>query len=128
MPVAMPAIARPLLGRKFRRLWLGQLVSGMGNGVFPVAITFAVLTTGHGALGLGIVLTADAAGSAVGSLGGGVAADRFGRVRTMAAADVLRLAAVLGLAVSYRSFFLGRQSARPSSALAAQFSHPLISV
>lgn len=105
MRVKVPAILQPLLSRKFRRLWFGQVVSGIGDGIFPVALTFAVLTTKHGPIGLGIVLTADAAGAAAGSLSGGIAADRFGRVRVMIAADLLRLSAVLGLAVGYKYSF-----------------------
>lgn len=103
----MPVIAQPLRSRRFRRLWFGQLVSGIGDGIFPVAIAVAVLTTGQGPAGLGIVLAADAAGAAVGSIGGGVTGDRYGRVRTMFAADTLRFAAVLGLAFSYESSYLG---------------------
>jgi predicted MFS family arabinose efflux permease len=101
----MPAIIRPLRSGTLRRVWLGQLVSGIGDGVFPVALTIAVLSVGHGPVGLGIVLTADATGAAAGSVVGGIAADRLGRVKSMIAADALRLIAVLVLAGTYRSSF-----------------------
>ena len=105
MHLRMPAIVQPLRSGRFRRVWLGQLGSGIGDGIFPVALAVAVLGAGRGPAGLGIVLTADAAGAVVGSLSGGWAADRFGRVKTMIAADLLRLAAVLGLAAAYHYSF-----------------------
>jgi MFS family permease len=100
----IPAIARPLRSRVYRRLWLGQAISGIGDGVFPVALTVAVLGAGRGPSGLGVVFAADAAGAAAGSILGGISADRLGRFVTMAAADALRLAAVLALAVYLSSF------------------------
>jgi len=100
-----PAITRPLRFRLYRRVWLGQAVSGIGDGVFPVALTVAVLGAAHGASGLGVVLAADAAGAAVGSILGGIAADRLGRFVTMVAADALRLATVLALAGVYLASF-----------------------
>ena len=100
----IPAIARPLRSRVYRRVWLGQAISGIGDGVFPVALTVAVLSAGRGPDGLGVVLAADAAGAAAGSIIGGISADRLGRFVTMVTADALRLAAVLALAIYLSSF------------------------
>jgi len=105
MRLRVPAIARPLRCAAFRRVWLGQAVSGVGDGVFPVALTIAVLGAGRGPAALGVVLATDAAGATLGSLIGGLAADRIGRVAAMVAADLLRLAAMLALAALYLAAF-----------------------
>lgn len=81
-----------LRNRAFRRLWLGQAVSSVGDGVFPVAIVAGILGHGHKS-GLGLVLGADSLGAVLVTLVGGVLADRMRRTRLMAAADLLRLAA-----------------------------------
>src|SRR5262249_61084202 len=91
----IPVIAPPLRSPVYRRVWLGQAISGIGDGVFPVALTVAVLSAGRGPDGLGVVLAADAAGAAAGSIIGGISADRLGRFVTMVTAGAPRLAAGL---------------------------------
>lgn len=80
----------------FRRLWIGQSVSEIGDWLQLVAILSILPTRGHAALGLGgfffvrflpSVLVAPLAGSF---------ADRFPRGRIMIVADLLRAALVLG--------------------------------
>lgn len=44
--------------RNFRNLFLGQAVSAFGDGLTPVAVTFAVLRMSGSATDLGIVLAA----------------------------------------------------------------------
>lgn len=86
--------------RDFRLLFAGQAVSAVGDQVFPVAVSVLVLDTGGGAADLGIVLAARFAALVLFALLGGVWADRLPRVRVLVSADLLRLAAVLGLLVA----------------------------
>jgi len=89
----------PLRERNFLLLFVGQSVSGLGNALVPVALTFALLDLTHSAADLGYVLGAEAAAQVVFLLAGGVIADRISRRTVMLASDVLRGAAeaVLGI-------------------------------
>ncbi len=89
-PLAVPA---------FRWLFAGQVVSGIGDAAFPVAVAALVVGRGGSASDLGLVLAARFAALVLFALLGGVWADRLPRVRMMRVADALRLVAVLGLAV-----------------------------
>lgn len=77
----------------FRRYWLGQAVSSVGDRLAPVALAFAVLEAGGSASELGLVLAAASAPYVLVLLAGGVWADRLAPRRVMLAADVVRLAA-----------------------------------
>ena len=85
--------------REFRLLFAGQAVSAIGDQIFPVAVTVQVLDHGGSVGQLGLVLAARFASLVLFALVGGVWADRLPRVRLLISADVLRLVAVLGLAV-----------------------------
>lgn len=87
--------ARPLRHPQFRRVWFGQAVSSIGDGVFAVAL-IAVVLQHHRTTDLGYVMSAEGAALVVMSLLGGVIADRMRRSRAMAVSDVLRLLAVGG--------------------------------
>jgi predicted MFS family arabinose efflux permease len=78
----------------FRRLWAGQVVSAVGDQVFPVAAAVAALDAGEGAGGVGVVLGARFLAVAVVALAGGVLADRYRRTLVMIAADAWRAVAV----------------------------------
>lgn len=89
----------PLRHPAFRRLWGGQVVSTVGDIIFPVAISIKVLDEGGGASGLGLVLAGRSAAFLL-LLGlGGVVADRLPRRIVMAGADCCRLVGVLGVAL-----------------------------
>src|SRR5215471_463206 len=88
----------PLQLPPFRRLWAGQALSGIGNGVLPVALAAAILTH-HRPAGLGFVLGAESLMLVLVALLGGVLADRMRRTRAMIVADLLQLAGVTGFAV-----------------------------
>jgi hypothetical protein len=90
--------ARPLKHAQFRRLWFGQAVSSIGDGIFNVAMIGAVLTH-HRSSGLGFVLAAESVGMVLLSLLGGAIADRMRRGRAMALSDVVRMIAVLGFSL-----------------------------
>ena len=76
--------------RQFRLLWAGQAVSAFGDGLYPVALAFAVVELTGSATDLGLVFMAVLIPRVVLVLGGGVWADRLPRQRVMLGADVLR--------------------------------------
>ncbi|MFI5100336.1 MAG: MFS transporter, partial [Actinomycetes bacterium] len=83
--------------RDFRLLWVGQAVSTIGDQIFPVAVTIAVLNAGGTATDIGLVLAARWAALVLFAVVGGVWADRLPRTLVMRAADAFRMVAVLGL-------------------------------
>lgn len=83
----------------FRWLMAGQLVSAIGDQVFPVAVAALVVGRGGSAGELGLVFAARVAALVVFALLGGVWADRLPRVAVLRGADLVRLVAVAGLAV-----------------------------
>jgi len=91
-------LLRPLRHPQYRRVWAGQAVSSVGDGVFTVALAGAVLNSRH-ASDLGYVLGADGAALVLVSLLGGVLADRLRRSRAMALSDAVRALGVLGFAL-----------------------------
>ena len=78
--------------RDFRLLFIGQFVSLFGDGLFAVALSFAVLETTGSRADLGIVLAAGSLPIVGFVLVGGVWADRLSRRKLMLAADGLRMA------------------------------------
>ncbi len=76
--------------REFRLLFLGQTASLVGDGVVPVALSFAVLNLTGSVADLGFVLAARSAPLAAFMLVGGVVADRLPRRAVMIGADVTR--------------------------------------
>lgn len=97
--VLRPAIAAPLRHRQFRRLWLGQTLSAIGNGISLVALTLLILARPHASRELGYVLAAQSLGLIGFVVVGGHLADRLRRTTMMAAADGARILATVGLAV-----------------------------
>jgi MFS family permease len=87
--------SRPLRHAQFRRVWLGQAISSLGDGVFTVALIGAVLEH-HRTTDLGFVMAAESVALVTVSLLGGVLADRMRRSRAMALSDVVRCVGVLG--------------------------------
>lgn len=85
--------------RNFLLLFIGQSISGLGNALVPVALSFALLDLTHSAADLGYVLGTEAAAQVAFLLAGGVIADRVSRRTVMLASDVVRGAgeAVLGI-------------------------------
>jgi MFS family permease len=80
----------PLRERNFLLLLIGQSVSGLGNALVPVALTFALLDLTHSAADLGYVLGTEAAAQVAFLLAGGVIADRVSRRAVMLASDAVR--------------------------------------
>ena len=86
--------------RDFRLLFSGQVVSAIGDQIFPIAVTVQVLDSGGTVGDLGLVLAARFASLVLFALLGGAWADRLPRVRVLIGADGTRLVAVLGLALT----------------------------
>jgi MFS family permease len=77
--------------RQFRLLWLGQATSTLGDGLVPVALSFAVIgTLNRSATALGVVLAAHILPLVLFVLAGGVWADRLPRQLVMLVSDVIR--------------------------------------
>ncbi|GGZ16165.1 MFS transporter [Streptomyces inusitatus] len=91
-------ILRPLGLPAFRRVWLGQALSTVGDGMFVAALAAAMLENRSGSA-LGLVLGAESLALVIVALGGGVLADRLRRSRLMIASDVLRMLCVVGFAL-----------------------------
>ncbi|HET7857117.1 MAG TPA: MFS transporter [Gaiellaceae bacterium] len=85
--------------RQFRRYFVGQTTSWLGDGLLPVAISFAVLDLTGSATDLGLVLAVRMVPIVVFLLAGGVWADRLPRQVVMIASDVVRGASQAVLAL-----------------------------
>lgn len=90
---------RPLRLRDFRLLWLGMVVSLLGDGILLVAIAWQVYELSDAPTALSVVGIAISTPHLVFLLIGGVASDRFDRRTVMIAADVVRGVAVAALGV-----------------------------
>jgi MFS family permease len=104
--------------RQFRLLWAGQAVSAFGDGLYPVALAFAVVELTGSAADLGLVFMAVLIPRVVLVLGGGVWADRLPRQRVMLGADVLRCAMQ---ALTAAFLFSGRDELWPLIALSVLY-------
>ena len=85
--------------RDIRLFFTGYTASLAGSSMVPVALSFAVLKSGHGSGAVGAVLAAETVPLVLLLLLGGAVADRLPRRAVMIAADVVRLASETVLAV-----------------------------
>ena len=76
--------------RDFALFFWGQAVSVLGDGIFPIALAFAVLDLGGSPTALGIVLVAGILPQTFFVLIGGVWADRLPRRTIMLSSDLAR--------------------------------------
>ena len=83
-------IPEPLRLRDFRRVFLAQVISTVGDFLVPVAIAFAVLDLTGSVSDLGFVLLARILGQVLLFLAGGVWADRLPRQQVMVASNAVR--------------------------------------
>jgi MFS family permease len=86
---AWPVVG-PLREQQFRRYFVGQATSYVGDGLLPVAISFAVLDLTGSVTDLGFVLAVRMVPLVLFLLVGGVWADRRPRQVVMIASDVVR--------------------------------------
>jgi DHA3 family tetracycline resistance protein-like MFS transporter len=88
-------LLRPLAERDFALLFAGTLVSLLGDGIYVVALPFAVLDLHGSPSTLSLVGLAWSLGMVGFLLAGGVMADRGDKRRILLAADALRLVALV---------------------------------
>ncbi|MEU4391467.1 MFS transporter [Kribbella sp. NPDC023855] len=81
--------------RDFSLVAGGQLVSAIGDGILPIAVTLALIARGDGAAAIGGALAARSLAMVVTLMVSGVVVDRFPRTYVMIGADVARVLAVL---------------------------------
>jgi DHA3 family tetracycline resistance protein-like MFS transporter len=84
----------PLRERDFALLWGGMFVSLLGDGIYLVALPFAVLDLSGSATTLSLVGLAWSIGMVAFLLAGGLLADRYDKRRQLLIADLVRLLAV----------------------------------
>jgi MFS family permease len=85
----------------------GQALSWLGNGFQTVALAVAVVLSGGGAGDLGVVLASAMVARVACTLFGGVWADRLQPRTVMAASDLVRFAAVGGMAAQFAAGYDG---------------------
>ncbi len=90
-------LAEPLRSRDYRRLWLGQLVSVIGDKVDQIALGILVYEATGSGLQMGIVLALSMLPAALFGMVAGAYVDRFDKRRTMIVADLLRAVLVLSV-------------------------------
>jgi MFS family permease len=87
-------LLKPLRERDFALLAAGSLVSLLGDGMYLVAVPFAVIGLGGGAQDIALVGLAWSLGLVAFLLLGGLLADRHDKRRQLLGADAIRMAAV----------------------------------
>ncbi len=91
-------LAQALQSRAFAWFWLGQTISGLGDGAFTIALAVAVYQLTGSSLAMGLFLTAQILPEVLFTLFGGVAADRLPRRLVLVGADTGRALIVLLIA------------------------------
>src|SRR5207302_9733558 len=71
--------ARALTSRPYALVWIGQSLSGLGDSIFAIALTWQILLMTHSGTAMGLVLVASAIPRLIFLLIGGVTADRLSR-------------------------------------------------
>lgn len=96
-------VGNPFRGasRDFRLLAAGQALSWLGNGFQTIALAVAVVLSGGGPGGLGLVMASSVLALLAGTLFGGVWADRLQPHRLMVLSDLVRVCSVGAMAVMF---------------------------
>jgi Transmembrane secretion effector len=90
-------LLRPLRCRDFRRLWAGQTVSLVGDGVFLIALAWAAYATWNAPAALAVIGIAMTVPTIALLLVGGTVSDRVDRRLVMVGSDVVRAIVVGGM-------------------------------
>lgn len=91
------AFARALRNTDFRALWVGQLVSQIGDSFAIIAVLVVINNLTSSALALGLMVVSVTLPQLVFGLIAGVFADRLDRKLTMIVSDIIRGLAILAL-------------------------------
>jgi MFS family permease len=86
--------------RHFRRLWAGQVVSGMGSQLTLVAVSFQAYSLTQSTLVVGLIGMAQLVPLLAGALWGGTLADAMDRKRVLVVTQIAMALAVGGLVVN----------------------------
>lgn len=90
-------LMKPLRDANYRRLWLGQMISVIGDKVNQLALGVLVYASTGSALQMGVVLAISMLPAALFGMVAGALVDRFDHRRTMVGADLARAALVLAV-------------------------------
>ncbi len=91
--------AQALRYPSFALLWIGQVVSELGDGAFDVALAWKILLLTGSATAMGLIMTAETLPRVLFFLLGGVAADRFPRRMILLLSDIGRAVVVFVIAL-----------------------------
>ena len=91
------SVFAPLRVPDYRRLWVGQVVSVVGDKINQIAMAIMVYAITGSMLQMGIMLGVTLLPAALFGVVAGVYVDRWDRRRTMLTADLIRAAAVLAI-------------------------------
>ena len=108
------SVSAPLRAPDYRRLWVGQVVSVVGDKINQIAMAIMVYALTGSMLQMGIMLGVTALPAALFGVVAGVYVDRWDRRRTMVSADLIRAAAVLAIPFRSVSASSGRTCSRSS--------------
>jgi predicted MFS family arabinose efflux permease len=86
--------------RHFRRLWVGQVVSGLGSQLTLVAVSFQAYALTHATLIVGLIGLAQLVPLLAGALWGGALADAMDRKKVLVLTQVAMASGVGGLVVN----------------------------
>ncbi len=89
--------------RHFRRLWAGQMVSGLGSQLTLVAVSFQAYSLTHSTLVVGLIGLVQLVPLLAGALWGGTLADAIDRKKVLVLTQVASAGAVGGLVVNASS-------------------------
>jgi DHA3 family tetracycline resistance protein-like MFS transporter len=97
-----PSLLNSLKFRPFALLWSGQTISRLGDSLYRIALSWWVLEKTGSAAAMGTVLIFSFTPMILFLLIGGIAADRFPRLKLMLVSDIVR--GVLVLLVAYLAY------------------------
>ena len=97
------SIWTPLRLADFRKLWVGQLVSVIGDKLHQIAMGVMVYVITGSALQMGLMLAMTALPALLFGLAAGAYVDRWDKRRTMIASDLARAVLVLGVPFAVRT-------------------------
>jgi len=96
------SVLAPLRSADYRRLWIGQVVSVVGDKINTIAMAIVVYTVTGSMLQMGIMLGVTALPAALIGIPAGLYVDRWDRRITMLVADIVRALVVLAIPLVVR--------------------------